>query len=447
LRDWGISRQRYWGCPIPLIHCESCGVVPVPDDQLPVVLPQDLVPEGSGNPLGKTPSFYECTCPKCGQPAKRETDTMDTFVDSSWYYARYACADQNRAMTDDRANYWLPVDQYIGGIEHAILHLLYSRFWSKVMRDTGLLKTDEPFTNLLTQGMVLNEIFYRKGGSGRIAYYNPVDVDIQYDESGKRCGVLLHEDQQPVESGGIGTMSKSKNNGVDPQKLVEEYGADTARLFMMFASPPTQTLEWSDTGVDGSYRFLKRLWKQVHTHVEQGVVTVDSGLHQNLSTELKALRFQLHHTISKVTDDLERRHTFNTAIAAVMELMNNLAKVQDNDAVTRNLMQEAMENIVLLLSPIVPHVCHALWHELRPGTELLDQPWPQADSSALVQDEVKLMLQVNGKLRGQIMVAKDANKATIEQATLENEQVQKFIDGAAIRKIIVVPGKLVNVVI
>lgn len=447
LRDWGISRQRYWGCPIPLIHCENCGVVSVPDDQLPVVLPQDLVPDGSGNPLGKTPSFYECTCPQCGKPARRETDTMDTFVDSSWYYARYACPDQDKAMTDERANYWLPVDQYIGGIEHAILHLLYSRFWSKIMRDLGLLKIDEPFTNLLTQGMVLNEIFYRKGGSGRITYYNPVEVDIQYDENGKRCGALLLADQQPVESGGIGTMSKSKNNGVDPQKLVEVYGADTARLFMMFASPPTQTLEWSDAGVDGAYRFLKRLWKQVYAHVEQGIVTIDPTLHATTSDELGHLRFQLHQTIAKVTDDLERRHTFNTAIAAIMELMNNLAKLQEAGPATRNLMQEAMENIVLLLSPIVPHICHALWRELQPGTELLDQSWPRADASALVQDEVKLVLQVNGKLRGQIQVAKDADKTAIEQAALDNEQVKKFVEGAVIKKMIVVPGKLVNIVI
>lgn len=314
------------------------------------------------------------------------------------------------------------------------------------MRDLGLLKIDEPFTNLLTQGMVLNEIFYRKGGSGRIAYYNPAEVDIQYDENGKRSSVLLFADQQPVESGGIGTMSKSKNNGVDPQKLVETYGADTARLFMMFASPPTQTLEWSDAGVDGAYRFLKRLWKQVHTHVEQGIVTIDPALH-NASAELGRLRFQLHQTIAKVTDDLDRRHTFNTAIAAIMELMNNLAKLQETDPATRNLMQEAMENIVLLLSPIVPHICHALWRELRPGTELLDQPWPQADASALVQDEIKLVVQVNGKLRGEILVARDADRTVIEQTALENEQVKKFVEGAAIKKIIVVPGKLVNIVV
>ncbi len=447
LRDWGISRQRYWGCPIPLIHCADCGVVPVPDDQLPVVLPQDLVPDGSGNPLAKTPSFYECACPKCGKTARRETDTMDTFVDSSWYYARYACPDQNQAMTDERVNYWLPADQYIGGIEHAILHLLYSRFWSKVMRDLGLMTLDEPFTNLLTQGMVLNEIFYRKSGSGRMTYFNPAEVNIQYDEQGKRCGAILQADNQPVESGGIGTMSKSKNNGVDPQKLVEEYGADTARLFMMFASPPTQTLEWADAGVDGAYRFLKRLWKQVYTHLQHGVVEIDPALHQTLTPELKSLRCQLHQTVAKVSDDLDRRHTFNTAIAAVMELMNGLAKSQDTDPASRNLMQEALENIVLLLSPIVPHICHELWRELKPGTELFEQPWPQADNAAMVQDEIKLIVQVNGKLRGEINVAKDAGKDAIEHAALTNEHVLKFIEGQAVKKIIVVPGRLVNIVV
>ncbi|MDP1787887.1 leucine--tRNA ligase [Nitrosomonas sp.] len=447
LRDWGISRQRYWGCPIPLIHCADCGVVPVPDDQLPVVLPQDLVPDGSGNPLAKTPSFYECACPKCGKAARRETDTMDTFVDSSWYYARYACPDQNQAMTDERVNYWLPADQYVGGIEHAILHLLYSRFWSKVMRDLGLMTLDEPFTNLLTQGMVLNEIFYRKSDSGRMTYFNPAEVNIQYDEQGKRCGAILQADNQPVESGGIGTMSKSKNNGVDPQKLVEEYGADTARLFMMFASPPTQTLEWADAGVDGAYRFLKRLWKQVYTHLQHGVTGIDPVLHQSLTPELKSLRCQLHQTIAKVSDDLDRRHTFNTAIAAVMELMNGLAKSQGTDPASRNLMQEALESIVLLLSPIVPHICHELWRELKPGTELFERPWPQADNAAMVQDEIKLIVQVNGKLRGEINVAKDAGKDVIEHAALTNEHVLKFIEGQTVKKIIVVPGRLVNIVV
>ena len=448
LRDWGISRQRSWGCPIPLIHCEHCGIVPVPDDQLPVVLPQNLVPDGSGNPLAKTPSFYQCQCPKCGNTARRETDTMDTFVDSSWYYARYACSDQNQAMTDERVNYWLPVDQYIGGIEHAILHLLYSRFWSKVMRDLGLLKLDEPFTNLLTQGMVLNEIFFRKTANGRISYYNPIDVTIQLDEQGKRCGAILATDHLPVESAGIGTMSKSKNNGVDPQKLVDEYGADTARLFMMFASPPTQTLEWADAGVDGAYRFLRRLWKQVHSHLQLGVVTIDPLLLQSLPAELKTLRCQLHLTIAKVTDDLERRHTFNTAIAAVMEFINNLStKCQGTDPHSRTLMQEALEQIVLLLSPIVPHICHELWRELRPGTELIQQTWPNADEAAMAQDQVTLIVQVNGKLRGQISISTDATKELIEQTALANENVQKFVDGQPVKKVIIVPGRLVNIVL
>lgn len=447
LRDWGISRQRYWGCPIPLIYCDACGVVPVPDEQLPVVLPEDLVPDGSGNPLAKTPSFYECSCPRCGQSARRETDTMDTFVDSSWYYIRYACTDQHRAMVDARVDYWLPVDQYIGGIEHAILHLLYSRFWSKVMRDLGLVLFDEPFANLLTQGMVLNEIMFRKTESGRIVYFNPADVDIQTDEQGRRIGAVLRADGQPVEAGGIGTMSKSRNNGVDPQKLVEQYGADTARLFMMFASPPEQTLEWADAGVEGAFRFLKRLWKQVYDHLQQSGAVNGPTPVADLGPELKALRFQLHQTIAKVGDDLGRRHTFNTAIAAVMELMNALGKLQDSSPAARGLMQEALENIVLLLSPIVPHICHVLWRELRPGTELLDQPWPQADVAALVQDEIELIVQVNGKLRGKIRVAADTKPVIIEQLALENEQVRRFIDGKAVKKVVMVPGKLINIVI
>ena len=450
LRDWGISRQRYWGCPIPLIHCDSCGVVPVADDQLPVVLPEDLVPDGSGNPLAKTPSFYECTCPRCGRQARRETDTMDTFVDSSWYFIRYACPDQSAAMTDQRANYWLPVDQYIGGIEHAILRLLYSRFWSKVMRDLGLVSFDEPFANLLTQGMVLNEIFFRKTSSGRIQYFNPAEVDVQHDGEGKRVGAVLQADNQPVESGGIGTMSKSKNNGIDPQEIIEQYGADTARLFMMFASPPTQTLEWSDAGVEGAFRFLKRLWRQVYLHRQldgEAAATTTLVPHQEYPADLRDLRCQLHQTIVKVTDDLERRHTFNTAIAAIMELMNELSDVQGTHPAARQLMQEALENIVLLLSPIVPHICHVLWRELRPGTELLDQPWPQADDQALIQDEVEIVVQINGKLRGQIRIAREADRAAVERTALQDEHIQKNIADRPVKRVIVVPGKLINIVV
>lgn len=450
LRDWGISRQRYWGCPIPLVHCDSCGVVPVPDDQLPVMLPEDLVPDGTGNPLTKTPAFYECACPRCGQSARRETDTMDTFVDSSWYFIRYASHDQQTAMADQRANYWLPVDQYIGGIEHAILHLLYARFWSKVMRDLGLVAFDEPFANLLTQGMVLNEIFFRKTASGRLQYFNPTEVDIQHDADGKRMEVVLRADGQPVESAGIGTMSKSKNNGIDPQEIIEQYGADTARLFMMFASPPTQTLEWSDAGVEGAYRFLKRLWRLVYQHKQQGegkLAAADMVASQEYSAELRDLRYQLHQTIAKVTDDLERRHTFNTAIAAVMELMNKLANVQEATPAAYQLAQKVLENSVLLLSPIVPHICHVLWSELRPGTMLLEQPWPQVDEQALIQDEIEMVVQVNGKLRGQIRVAKEADRATIEQLALAHKLVQKNIAERPIRKIIVVPERLVNIVV
>lgn len=449
LRDWGISRQRYWGCPIPLIHCDRCGTVPVPDDQLPVVLPENLVPDGSGNPLAKSSEFSVCSCPSCGQSARRETDTMDTFVDSSWYFIRYACADQNTCMSDSRASYWLPVDQYIGGIEHAILHLLYSRFWSKVMRDLGLVHFNEPFTNLLTQGMVLNEIFFRKSATGRINYFNPTEIDIEVDAQGKRTKMMLRADTLPVESGGIGTMSKSKNNGVDPQELVDSYGADTARLFMMFASPPTQTLEWSETGVEGAYRFLRRLWRQVYLHLQHpsqpDAPVIDI---KDWSPALKTLRGQLHQTIAKVTDDLERRHTFNTAIASIMELMNELAKLTDTDeSASRQLMQEALEKVVLLLSPIVPHICHTLWQELKPGTALLEQSWPEVDHTALVQDTIDLVIQVNGKLRGQMNVPKDTDRATIEQLAINLENVQKIVAGNAIKKIIIVPGRLINIVV
>ncbi|HNK87771.1 MAG TPA: class I tRNA ligase family protein, partial [Nitrosomonas sp.] len=417
------------------------------DDQLPVVLPENLVPDGSGNPLAKSSEFSVCSCPSCGQSARRETDTMDTFVDSSWYFIRYACADQNTCMSDSRASYWLPVDQYIGGIEHAILHLLYSRFWSKVMRDLGLVHFNEPFTNLLTQGMVLNEIFFRKSATGRINYFNPTEIDIEVDAQGKRTKMMLRADTLPVESGGIGTMSKSKNNGVDPQELVDSYGADTARLFMMFASPPTQTLEWSETGVEGAYRFLRRLWRQVYLHLQHpsqpDAPVIDI---KDWSPALKTLRGQLHQTIAKVTDDLERRHTFNTAIASIMELMNELAKLTDTESANRQLMQEALEKVVLLLSPIVPHICHTLWQELKPGTALLEQSWPEVDHTALVQDTIDLVIQVNGKLRGQMNVPKDTDRATIEQLAINLENVQKIVAGNAIKKIIVVPGRLVNIV-
>jgi leucyl-tRNA synthetase len=443
LRDWGISRQRYWGTPIPIIHCTNCGEVPVPDEQLPVALPEDLIPDGSGNPLGKSNAFLQCTCPKCGKDARRETDTMDTFVDSSWYFLRY-CSPGANAMIDERSNYWMPADQYIGGIEHAILHLLYSRFWTKVMRDLGLTKVSEPFANLLTQGMVLNHIFFRKGEKSGITYFAPDEVEITRDDKGNIVSVKSKADGQPVEYGGIGTMSKSKKNGVDPQSLIEEYGADTARLFMMFAAPPENTLEWSDAGVDGAWRFLNRLWKLAHGHVEKGVVAAYAG--GELAAELKALRFQLHSTLQKVSDDIGRRKTFNTAIASVMELMNALGKLNDDSAAARSVMQEALELIALILSPIVPHICEALYAELKPGPRPIDVAWPKVDESALVQDEIELVVQVNGKLRGQIRVPKDAGKDSIEALARANPNVQKFIEGLAIKKVVVVPGRLINIV-
>ncbi|HWJ05054.1 MAG TPA: leucine--tRNA ligase [Steroidobacteraceae bacterium] len=446
LRDWGISRQRYWGCPIPLIHCADCGVQPVPDEQLPVVLPEDLVPDGSGNPLNRHAKFLECTCPKCGKAARRETDTMDTFVDSSWYFFRYASAGNDCAMVDERAKYWLPVDQYIGGIEHAILHLLYSRFWTRVMRDLGLTEVAEPFSNLLTQGMVLNEIYFRKPAEGRVVYYNPADVDVQLDDKGARIGATLRADGQPVECGGIGTMSKSKNNGVDPQALVEQYGADTARLFMMFAAPPEQTLEWSDEGVEGAFRFMKRLWKAVHTHVQGGPVSEPLDRHA-LSPAQRDLRRQVHEALRKITHDLGVRRTFNTAIAAVMELTNALAKFDDHSAQGRAVMQEALEIVVLGLSPVVPHACHALWRELGHSGAVIDEPWPRVDDTALVRDSIEVVVQVNGKLRGRVTVPASADEALVREAALADEGVQKYVDGKPLKKFVYVRGKLANVVV
>jgi leucyl-tRNA synthetase len=436
LRDWGISRQRYWGCPIPIIHCDACGDVPVPVGQLPVVLPEDVVPDGAGNPLNRRADFVNCTCPKCGAPARRETDTMDTFVESSWYYARYACPDFDGGMLDARANKWLPVDQYIGGIEHAILHLLYARFFHKLMRDEGLVASDEPFVNLLTQGMVIANTYYRETPDGKKTWFNPADVEM-------RDGVaILKADGQPVIAGGIEKMAKSKNNGVDPQALIDLYGADTARLFTMFAAPPEQSLEWSDAGVEGAHRFLKRLWKLAYEHVQGGAVAAFAG--GELPEAAKTLRRQLHQTIHKVSDDIERRKQFNTAIAAVMELMNALARLDGDDAVTRSVRQEALEAAVTMLAPIVPHIAEALYAELRPGAAMA---WPAVDASALVQDEIELMLQVNGKLRGQIRVAATADKAAIETAALASEAAQKYLEGQPPKKVVVVPGRLVNIVV
>ncbi|GAB2898810.1 leucine--tRNA ligase [Microvirgula curvata] len=445
LRDWGISRQRYWGCPIPIIHCDSCGDVPVPADQLPVVLPEDVVPDGSGNPLARLPSFYQTTCPTCGKPARRETDTMDTFVESSWYFARYASPDCANGMVDARAGYWMNVDQYIGGIEHAILHLLYARFFNKLMRDEGLLNNDEPFQRLLTQGMVVCETFYRDLDNGGKEWIAPADVVIERDGKGKIVAATHRIDGLPVVVGGIEKMSKSKNNGVDPQALIESHGADTARLFMMFAAPPSQSLEWSDAGVEGAFRFLKRLWKTVHEFVADGVVTAYAG--GELDAGQKALRFKLHSTIQKVSDDFGVRQQFNTAIAAVMELLNTYDKTGRGDATGRAVGQEVLETAVLLLSPIVPHIAEALWSALRPDSALLDQAWPLVDAAALVQDEIELVVQVNGKLRGNVTVSKDAGRDAIKAAALANDNVVKFMEGRPAKKVIVVPGRLVNIVV
>ncbi|MFI4891654.1 MAG: class I tRNA ligase family protein, partial [Steroidobacterales bacterium] len=438
------SRQRYWGCPIPIIQCATCGAVPVPEADLPVLLPEDLVPDGSGNPLARNAAFLACTCPKCGAAARRETDTMDTFVDSSWYFLRYACSDNDQAMVDERVNYWLPVDQYIGGIEHAILHLLYSRFWTRVMHTLGAVPFREPFEHLFTQGMVLNEVFFRKRDSGRVEYFNPADVEVKIGpREGQRIAVL-RADGGVVESGGVVTMSKSKNNGVDPQALVEEFGADTARLFTMFAAPPEQTLEWSDEGVHGAYRFIKRLWKAVHDHAAQGPAPALEPA--GLDGAQRALRRQTHQTLAKVTDDIGRRRTFNTAIASVMELLNALAKFKAEDPQRRGVVQEALEVAVLTLSPIIPHVTHALWHGLGHKRAAVDEPWPCVDTAALAQATLEIVVQVNGKLRSRIAVATDADEGTVRAAALADPNVQKFIGANAVRKVIVVAGKLVNVV-
>ena len=398
LRDWGVSRQRYWGSPIPVINCDSCGAVPVPETNLPVVLPTEVAFEGVGSPIKKMPSFYEVSCPSCGDGATRETDTFDTFMESSWYYARYASATNKNAMLDDEANYWLEVDQYVGGIEHAILHLLYARFFHKLMRDEGLVTSDEPFKRLLTQGMVL------KDGA---------------------------------------KMSKSKGNTVDPQALIDRYGADTVRLFSMFAAPPDQSLEWSDSGVEGANRFLKRLWRLVHEHTSN--TSVKALQIDALTKEQKDLRRKTHETIAKVADDYGRRQTFNTAIAAVMELCNDISRLDSTIDHAGAVIDEALQAALLMLNPIVPHICGELWHTLT-QTPIHEAAWPAVDETALVRDELEIVVQVNGKVRAKIAVAADADKATVESTAMAHENVQRFIDGLTVRKVIVVPGKLVNVV-
>ena len=449
LRDWGISRQRYWGCPVPIIHCDQCGDVPVPEQDLPVVLPENVVPDGAGSPLAKMPEFYETKCPKCGGAAKRETDTMDTFVESSWYQFRYMSPrDDAHMVAPEAAAYWGQADQYIGGIEHAILHLLYARFFTKLMNDEGIVSVREPFKQLLTQGMVLAATYYRESADGKKNWFNPAEVRVQTDDKGRPVSAVLEADGQPVVIGGVEKMSKSKNNGVDPQQIIDAYGADTARLFMMFASPPEQSLEWSDAGVEGAHRFLRRLWRTVYEFVQNGGSGVGkfSGSQEILSGSLKDLRFKLHSTIAKVTDDYDRRQQFNTAIAAVMELLNQYDKTDTSGEHSQAVAREVLEAVVLLLSPIVPHICETLWGELA-GGNLWQQSWPAVDNAALVQTEIEMMVQVNGKLRDKIQIAADADEAAVKAAALATAGAQKFMEGKEPKKIVVVPKRLVNIVV
>ena len=449
LRDWGISRQRYWGCPVPIIHCDTCGDVPVPEQDLPVVLPENVVPDGAGSPLAKMPEFYETKCPKCGGAAKRETDTMDTFMESSWYQFRYMSPrDDAHMVAPEAAAYWGQADQYIGGIEHAILHLLYARFFTKLMNDEGIVSVREPFKQLLTQGMVLAATYYRESADGKKTWFNPAEVRVQTDDKGRPVSAVLEADGQPVVIGGVEKMSKSKNNGVDPQQIIDAYGADTARLFMMFASPPEQSLEWSDAGVEGAHRFLRRLWRTVYEFVQNGGSGASkfSGSQEALSGSLKDLRFKLHSTVAKVTDDYDRRQQFNTAIAAVMELLNQYDKTDTSGEHGQAVAREVLEAVVLLLSPIVPHICETLWGELA-GGNLWQQSWPAVDNAALVQTEIEIRVQVNGKLRDKIQIAADADEAAVKAAALATAGAQKFMEGKEPKKIVVVPKRLVNIVV
>jgi leucyl-tRNA synthetase len=431
LRDWGISRQRYWGCPIPIVHCAACGDVPVPDEELPVKLPEHLVPDGTGNPLAKMPEFYETKCPSCGKPAKRETDTMDTFVDSSWYFARFACPDNGEAMLDARAKYWMPVDQYIGGIEHAILHLLYSRFFTRAMKAEGLLEVDEPFTNLLTQGMVLAESFYSDAG-GRREWINPAEVEAARDAKGKIVGGRTRDGRE-VMYDGIGTMSKSKNNGVDPQALIDKYGADTARFYIIFASPPTNTLEWSDESVEGSFRFLKRLW----AYAAKFQAGAAAGVH---ATDAKALRREVHAVLKQANYDLGK-HQFNTVASAGMKILNALEKVPGRSPES----EEGLSILLRLLAPVTPHLAHHLWRELGFGEDVMRAPWPEPDAAALEQDDIEYVVQVNGKTRGTVTVARSADRGAIEGSA--TAQMGKYLAGQAVKKIIIVPNRLINIVV
>ena len=440
LRDWGISRQRYWGCPIPVIVDGNDRSAPVPAQDLPVVLPESVEFSGVRSPLNEMDDFLYAPHPETGLPSRRETDTFDTFFESSWYFARFCCTDNHDAMLDDRADYWLPVDQYVGGIEHAVLHLLYSRFFQKLMRDLGLTRHGEPFKNLLTQGMVVAETFYREEG-GRRTYYNFKDLEFERDDKGRIIAARLSSDKLPVTIGKREKMSKSKNNGIDPQDIIDKYGADTVRLFIMFAAPPDQSLEWSDSGIEGAYRFLKRLWKYARNNCR--AAPADAAAY---TREQRDARRKIHQTIVKVNDDIGRRYTFNTAIAAVMELLNVLSRMNGQSANAAAVRREGLEVMVLLLSPIIPHITDAIWRAMGKETALIDAGWPQADESAMVEDELQLVVQVNGKKRAQILAAPDASEESIKTDALGHENVQRHIKGKTVAKVIVVPQRLVNIV-
>ncbi|MEQ9869042.1 leucine--tRNA ligase [Pectobacterium odoriferum] len=443
LRDWGVSRQRYWGAPIPMVTLEDGTVIPTPEDQLPVILPEDVVMDGITSPLKSNLEWAKTTVN--GQPALRETDTFDTFMESSWYYARYTCPQYDQGMLDPAAaNYWLPVDQYVGGIEHAIMHLMYFRFFHKLMRDAGLVTSDEPAKRLLCQGMVLADAFYYLGNNGERIWVSPTDVTVERDEKGRIVKAVDNEGRDVVYAG-MSKMSKSKNNGIDPQVMVEKYGADTVRLFMMFASPAEMTLEWQESGVEGANRFLKRVWRQAFEHTEKGAVTaLDIA---TLTEDQKSLRRDLHKTIAKVTDDIGRRQTFNTAIAAIMELMNKLAKAPQDSDQDRALTQETLLAVVRMLYPFTPHVCFTLWQALQGEGDVDTAPWPVADENAMVEDSKLVIVQVNGKVRGKITVAADASEERVRERAAQEPLVAKYLDGVTVRKVIYVPGKLLNLVV
>jgi leucyl-tRNA synthetase len=444
LRDWGVSRQRYWGCPIPVIYCPDCGALPVPEEQLPVVLPEDVTFMGVQSPIKADPEWRRTTCPECGKDAERETDTFDTFMESSWYYARYCCPDAD-AQLDERANYWLPVDQYIGGIEHAILHLMYFRFYHKLLRDAGLVESAEPATRLLCQGMVVAETYSREDEAGEVHWINPSEVEVERDDKGRVVGARLLSDGSAVAVGAVEKMSKSRNNGVDPSHLVDRYGADTVRLFSMFAAPPDQSLEWSDSGVEGAFRFLRRLWSLISAHSELGPAATPQI--DRLDDGQREIRRLVHDTIAKVSDDIGRRYTFNTAIAAVMELTNHLSRFEDDSDQGRAVRDEGWKAIVRIMAPVTPHVCEELWQVLGGSEPLTDVAWPEIDESARERSSVPVVIQVNGKVRARLELPAGSDEAAVREAALSEPNVQRHVGEGTIRKVILVPDRLLNIVV